>query len=743
MKRYNLMAAAAVFAVTACVEKENFESVKDALNVGNTSLCAVMEGITKATVDQSGKTSWTEGDQVAVYTSASKFETLTLESITDGIAKFTGVVEGTINSGDVVVYPAAAAKSYASETLTVTYPDTYDFVSGCLNTPMIAKVSTAGEEPVVFSHLGGAMSVTFDNVPEWAVKFVFESADKVVTGDFEVAVEPGVSTVSAVDGTAANKVSFTFAKSTKEMNFVIPLPLGTYNKFSVWFEDEEGKIIDGTKINVNSESEINKVQRKTFVAMPEKSYEPWFTVNWVFGDAEVNLPQFRSHVPAIDNEGNVYVLSSGTELYKLNSNGVKQWSRTMTNWVGDDPKYLNNSPVLRRDGTAVYAVGGNAGKAALYGFTSAGDQKFETKQSGFYGGWVRMWQGRIVIGLKNRVFVHANGGRGLHCFNEENGTRICYIADQSGNQLGANGGDGTALSLDGAVAMATEKAMWGTNASYMENPDQYQYKYNHSTEGKYAPYGFKMQHRGWGFKDCDAMAVVRSGGKSYFVRMGANSSAKDPRPHFTSTDKALNMSAPVEKASSSDYFQSLWYHCYQDQGGVIAGADGEAIFTLKANPDNNASPAGIWAVMPSETYQNSEMAKLYSYATLNDVSGSCAIDNNGYIHIIDDKAIYYVVHPNPDTKTCSLVAKADVFELIKSAGKLPDETLGYARTWTSVKLGSDGKIYLNLNMQRGTSFVYGATVCMNFKGTTSPCRTSSWPQEQADPMNSGLELAIE
>ena len=122
MKRYNyFMAVAAVFAVTACAEKENFESVNDTLNEEKTSLCAVMEDITKATVDQNGRTSWIEGDQVAVYTSASKFETLTLESMTEGVAKFTGVVDGTINSGDVVVYPAAAAKSYASEKLTVTF----------------------------------------------------------------------------------------------------------------------------------------------------------------------------------------------------------------------------------------------------------------------------------------------------------------------------------------------------------------------------------------------------------------------------------------------------------------------------------------------------------------------------------------------------------------------------------------------------------------------------------------------
>ena len=741
MKKTSLFFALAAMAFVACAEKEYLGGgeTPETPGVERTTLFAVMEDVqTKASVDINGKTGWASGDQVAVYTSAEKFETLTLETMVDGVAKFTGSIEGTFNSGDLAIYPAAAAKAYAADKIIVTYPDTYAYSAGCLNTPMIAKVAKAEDEPVSFSHLGGAMSMTFSNVPEWAVKFVFESADKAVTGDYEVVgMEPGDATVSAVSGTTNNKVSFTFAKSTKDMTFVVPLPLGTYNKFSVWFENEEGKEISGSKITVDTESEINKVERKAMVAMPDQAYEPWFTVNWVFGDADVAIPQFKSHVPAIDNAGNVYVLSQDTKMYKVSPAGEKVWDFTLSKWVGGDLRYMCNSPVLRRDGTVAYAVGGNGGNAALYGIvTSSGEQKFETTQSEFYDGWVRMWQGRVVVGLKNKVFVHAGGSRAIHCFDEETGKRISYISkDLTGDQLGTSAGDGTALSLDGAIAIATGGAMYGADATKMEEPTE---DYRSDKYGYFRPFGFKMQHKGWEFKDHDAMAVIKYGDKTYFARVGGDSNGYKPRPHFTSTDKALtNPAAPIVKASGTDYFQNLGASCFQDEGGVIAGENGEAIFTLKKG---DGVPAGIWAVIPSETYEDTEIAKYYSYATLNDVSGSCAIDNNGYIHIIDDNAIYYIVDPDPETQTCSLIARADVFELIKSAGKLPDETLGYARTWTSVKLGSDGKIYLNLNMQKGTSFMFGSTVCMSFKGTTSPSLVSSWPQEQADPMNSGLQV---
>ena len=747
MKKYNQFIVLAALAVASCTEKENVGGGSpEAPGVERTTLYAVMEDVqSKATVDNAGKTSWIEGDQVAVYTSAEKFETLTLETMVDGVAKFTGSIEGTFNTGDVAVYPASAAKSYASDKLTVAYPDTYAYVAGALNTPMIATVATAEDEPVSFSHLGGAMSMTFTNVPEWAVKFVFESADKAVTGDFEVAVDPGVSTVSAVEGTTNNKVSFTFAKSTKEMTFVVPLPLGTYNKFSVWFEDAEGNEIDGSKVTVDEDGEINKVVRKAMVDMPEKVYEPWFTVNWVFGDAEVALPVFKSQVPAIDNDGNVYVLSTGTQLYKLDAHGRKLWQFELSKWIGTSEDHFRNSPVLRRDGAAVYAFGGDKGTAALYGIGSDGTQKFMTTQAGFEGAWIRVWQGRVAIGLDNKIFAHAGGGRSLHCF-DESGNRISYIANADGSRIGDNdsGGDGTVLSLDGGAAIGSSKGMFGVNASNMENPSE---TYKHSSNGYFTPYAFHMWRGGdYTYGDHDAMAVVKYNGKSYFARVGTKDKI-NPSPYFTSTDKALEMDdTPLIMSNQNDSYR-LWYHYKQDEGGVVAGESGEAIFTLKDRTSSQTSATpGIVAVYPQETTgaNGAELVPngrnyLYKFVSDADVSGSCAVDNNGYIHFIDDKANYYVVSPDVVTHTCRLVARVNIFDLVKASGKLPDETLTSAAAWTSVKLGPDGKIYLNVNMYKsGTS--YGTTVCMSFKGTTSPSLVSSWPQEQADPMNSGLQV---
>ena len=755
MKKYNyVIVAAAIAALAACAQKEEFENDNlPVLGEERTVLYAVMEQeesdainqvSTKATIDESNKLEWVTNDQIAVYTSASKFEALTLESVTDGVAKFTGDIDGTFNTGAVAVYPASAAKSFSDGKITVTYPDTYSWNEGSLNAPMIATVATATATAIEFKHLAGVVRFVCENVPEWAVSFVFESADKAVTGEFEIAAQPGTSTVSAVSGaTTGNRVTYTFEKSSKNMTFYVPLPMGTYDDFSVWFEDENGNMIADSK--VTAKSSANSIERKTILKMPVKTYEPWFTVNWVFGDASVALPEFKSQVPAIDNSGNTYVLSTGTTMYKLNAEGEKQWAFSLDKWKGTSEDHFRNSPVLRRDGTVAYAFGGDKGTAALYGVNSDGTQKFMTTQYGFVEEWIRVWQGRVAIGINNKIFVHAGGSRSLNCF-DENGTRISYIANSDGSRVaGDSGGDGTVLSLDGGAAIGSSDGMYGVNATNMETPSE---TYKHSTNGYFTPYAFKMARASdYKFSDHDAMAVVKYNGVSYFVRVGASSTGINPIPYFTPTSKALAMTEQVVKTGNNDSYR-LWYHYKQTEGGVIAGDNGEAIFTLQDRTSSQklATP-GIVAVYPKEATNSdgTELASngkgyLYKFVSAADVSGSCAIDNNGYIHIIDDAANYYVVSPNLTDGTCPLVAKVNIYDLVKASGKLPEETLTSAKAWTSVKLGSDGKIYLNVNMYKSGTFAYGTTICLTYKDTTSPSLVSSWPQEQADPMNSGLQV---
>ena len=99
MKKYTyFVVAAAIATLAACAQKEEFEGDNlPVLGEERTVLYAVMEQeksdainqvSAKATIDESNKLEWVTNDQIAVYTSASKFETLTLESVTDGVAKF-------------------------------------------------------------------------------------------------------------------------------------------------------------------------------------------------------------------------------------------------------------------------------------------------------------------------------------------------------------------------------------------------------------------------------------------------------------------------------------------------------------------------------------------------------------------------------------------------------------------------------------------------------------------------------
>jgi hypothetical protein len=58
---------------------------------------------------------------------------------------------------------------------------------------------------------------------------------------------------------------------------------------------------------------------------------------------------------------------------------------------------------------------------------------------------------------------------------------------------------------------------------------------------------------------------------------------------------------------------------------------------------------------------------------------------------------------------------------------------------SSVKIGKDGKLYVNANFKTDSATV-GGTVCFSFEATTGVCSESSWPQAGADQMNTNRQV---
>ena len=137
-------------------------------------------------------------------------------------------------------------------------------------------------------------------------------------------------------------------------------------------------------------------------------------------------------------------------------------------------------------------------------------------------------------------------------------------------------------------------------------------------------------------------------------------------------------------------------------GGVVIGTDG----TLYANGGNavaGEASAGVFAL-------NSDGSLKWHYATTEDVSNCVPIiDNRGYIHIISDKAVYYIVKQDG-----SLLASAE---------------LGVKCTSSPV-MDSRGYLYVGIEAVAGASDMVcissGATSYANF------CMADERPESATD-----------
>jgi hypothetical protein len=86
-----------------------------------------------------------------------------------------------------------------------------------------------------------------------------------------------------------------------------------------------------------------------------------------------------------------------------------------------------------------------------------------------------------------------------------------------------------------------------------------------------------------------------------------------------------------------------------------------------------------------------------------------------------------------------LVKKTTLKELVKGCGVAGLTDAESVTVKSSVKIGQDGKLYVNANFKTGSTTV-GATVCFSFEATTGICAESSWPQAGADAMNTNRQV---
>ena len=207
-----------------------------------TATSSQVEPESKVGIDEATATTctWSENDEISVFTSAGSFKPFVLKS---GAGSKTGKFGATLDEGEAVsdyaVYPAGQ-HSFTNGNLKVNLPATYSFVEGVSNIPM---VSTVNESMLLkFKHCGGVIRFAIKNITVKGT-FVFKCTTHRVTGDFDVDLSGDAPVITAVEDENGSTVSISFDKPDSDTNlyyFYVPVPVGSYPDFTIQVINEDG-----------------------------------------------------------------------------------------------------------------------------------------------------------------------------------------------------------------------------------------------------------------------------------------------------------------------------------------------------------------------------------------------------------------------------------------------------------------------------------------------------------------------
>ena len=255
MKRTVLFAAiVAAMSVAACQSAEDrtpFTSVTLGIEQWDSA--------TKTDIHGCRDIFWTSGDQISLKC-GSEWEAFTLSS-GEGTAVGTFSInkDVTINNNSLAVYPATLSPEWTTSDAPgwhITLPDTYAWSARGLKAPMMTYISEENPSWQSFVMATGAIKVDIYDIPANANKLVFTAPGNRVSGQFRLHETEGTNDVHAEDAAVNNTVTITFeAGSATSRTFLIPLPAGTYNNFTLqMYEDATPIAGTGRKSSVTVDS---------------------------------------------------------------------------------------------------------------------------------------------------------------------------------------------------------------------------------------------------------------------------------------------------------------------------------------------------------------------------------------------------------------------------------------------------------------------------------------------------------
>ena len=253
MKKRFILISLATVAFFSCVKPEVDHTIVPE-NEYNATLTASVPVTKVAIVDDNIKLSWTKGDKISVLTSNGVYKTFVYNGESGAEeAEFKGYLDEGETIGGYAIYPANPQHAVNDGVPSLNLSSEYEW-NGCeVMGPMVAVV---GDEGASFTHAGGLFAFDAKNVPAGAKGFKFSTSAKNVVGVFPYA--DGV--VTAADSEQGSSVTMWFDALEREgdMKFFIPVPVGTYEDFTVSYIAS-----DNSEKSIRSSSSKNVIEAAT------------------------------------------------------------------------------------------------------------------------------------------------------------------------------------------------------------------------------------------------------------------------------------------------------------------------------------------------------------------------------------------------------------------------------------------------------------------------------------------------
>ena len=735
--------AVAAMALAGCTQKEVTEPILP--ENGYSYIFNVETNETKAVLGDKA-VAYEAGDQLGVFVGTTVNAASAVDITTTPVTVSVTAAEALV-AGDVLYayYPYSSVNASAAATaVTMTIPaaqtqsgTSYD--ADAMPMAAVPCTVTSAVEAGAATSAGNIYMCNLASVAEYQIysSDVVLQSEKVVSVEFE-ALQGGIAgefscNISDVDFEAYKTPSLT--ENTVVTTVKSPMCVGTREaKAKVYMVVGTGAQTGTVTVNTDVASYTFSMEKEVLFeravvkplglnlanAVSRESHG--ISCEWYYGgDGKLKAPS-AIH-PAVDINGNVYVTESGSSyLHKINAGGTLGWKKTMGSISGQV-----SSPSVEPDGSVVYAGGGSTSGGAIYAYyTADGAQKWEFASGEFWNGTntpaPKINRISPAIG-KNSIYVGNGGSTGSAiAINKETGDRTSYVCSNTDGTGGPSGGTnvGMSVSKGGAVLFGAAYGIFSADGGLMDNPT------STGAQGGYVPFAarYRDENRTAGFNS--NIACFTLNGIDHYAYL-----------HGTKTGMNVNW-GPISTGMGLEYYstgnnsQNWTTHqiagtAAQDQGGVVIGLRNEIIVALK---NNTTVSGGLYAIDPTTNQ------KAWSFAAGDDVAGVPAVDDAGNVHFFTDKtATYYIVKPDYENKTATLLASAKILDVVLAKGDSQElDGTSTARTWTSVVIGVDGKIYAYAQLG-GKGYV----VCMSYEGCKGIGDTP-WPMKAADCFNSGHQL---